>query len=303
MPMTVVTLTNVPSALRGDLTKWLQEISVGVYVGNINSRVREQLWNRIIDNINLGQATMTFWKSGELGYDFKIFNTKREVVYNEGIPLVLIPLPTCEKENLKRGFSKAAKLEKAKRYMKSNQFIDSTKDVSFIIIDVETTGLHADANRIIEIAALKVTGEKIATFQSFIQLENNNKIPKEIMNMTNITDEMLDKYGKPAEVVCSQFTDFVGDGILIGYNIKFDIDFINNELKRNKKAELKNKTICLMKLVKKEREFLLNYKLDTVLKEYSIVAKNPHRAFSDVEAEYELALKLNIFQQNMRTEC
>ena len=46
MPLTVLTLKNVPPSLKGDLTKWMQEIATGVYVGNINTRVREKLWDR-----------------------------------------------------------------------------------------------------------------------------------------------------------------------------------------------------------------------------------------------------------------
>ena len=42
MPFTVVTLKSVPPSLRGDLTKWMQEIAIGVYVGNFNSRIREK---------------------------------------------------------------------------------------------------------------------------------------------------------------------------------------------------------------------------------------------------------------------
>ena len=44
MPFTVITLKKVPNSLRGDLTRWMQEIATGVYVGNFNSRVREALW-------------------------------------------------------------------------------------------------------------------------------------------------------------------------------------------------------------------------------------------------------------------
>lgn len=47
MPFTVVTLKSVPPSLRGDLTKWMQEIATGVYIGNFNSKIREKLWNRI----------------------------------------------------------------------------------------------------------------------------------------------------------------------------------------------------------------------------------------------------------------
>ena len=51
MPFTVVTLKSVPPSLRGDLTKWMQEIAIGVYIGNFNSRIREKLWNRIQANV------------------------------------------------------------------------------------------------------------------------------------------------------------------------------------------------------------------------------------------------------------
>lgn len=40
MPLTVITLKNSPPSLRGDLTKWMQEISIGVYVGNFNTKIR-----------------------------------------------------------------------------------------------------------------------------------------------------------------------------------------------------------------------------------------------------------------------
>lgn len=58
--MIVITLTKVPNALRGDLTKWYQEIQTGVYVGNVSARVRDSLWLRIVENIGRGEATMVY---------------------------------------------------------------------------------------------------------------------------------------------------------------------------------------------------------------------------------------------------
>ena len=56
--MIVITLSKVPPSLRGDLTKWFQEVQTGVYVGNINARVRDALWERIQKNIGVnGEAT------------------------------------------------------------------------------------------------------------------------------------------------------------------------------------------------------------------------------------------------------
>ena len=49
--MVVITLSDCPSRVRGDITKWLCEISTGVYVGNLSARVRQELWNRICGNL------------------------------------------------------------------------------------------------------------------------------------------------------------------------------------------------------------------------------------------------------------
>ncbi len=55
MPLTVITVKNAPPSLRGDLTKWMQEIATGVYVGNFNTKVREQLWSRVKDSVSNGE--------------------------------------------------------------------------------------------------------------------------------------------------------------------------------------------------------------------------------------------------------
>lgn len=51
--MIVLTLTDCPIALRGDLTKWLLEINTGVYVGRVSARVRDYLWERVVRNIKM----------------------------------------------------------------------------------------------------------------------------------------------------------------------------------------------------------------------------------------------------------
>ena len=74
MPLTVITLKNVPPSLRGDLTKWMQEIATGVFIGNFNVRVREQLWSRVKDSVGNGEATLSFAHRNELGYHFDTIN-------------------------------------------------------------------------------------------------------------------------------------------------------------------------------------------------------------------------------------
>ena len=100
MPFTVITLKKSTPSLRGDLTKWMQEIATGVYIGNFNARIREKLWIRITETVGDGEATMSYAYRNEIGYQFVTWNTERENIDCDGIPLVLLPI--C-KEMLHKG--------------------------------------------------------------------------------------------------------------------------------------------------------------------------------------------------------
>lgn len=74
--MTVtICVTNCPPKLRGDLTKWLMEIDTGVFVGNLNARVRDAVWDRICSTIGNGRACMTFSTNNEQKLDFRIYHS------------------------------------------------------------------------------------------------------------------------------------------------------------------------------------------------------------------------------------
>lgn len=86
MPFTVITLKKVPPYMRGDLTKWMQEIDTGVYIGNFNTKIREELWKRVKENVGEGEATISYTYRNEIGYKFETLNTQREEIDFEGIP-------------------------------------------------------------------------------------------------------------------------------------------------------------------------------------------------------------------------
>lgn len=164
MPFTVITLKKVPNSLRGDLTRWMQEIATGVYVGNFNSRVREALWQRIIDTVGDGEATMSFAFRNEIGYSFQAINAARQVVDYDGIPLVLLPSENDEERDrsITAGFSNASKMHRARRVASPN--IDNVQR-EYVFLDIETTGLDVEKDRIIEVGSIKVSGEKEVMFQ------------------------------------------------------------------------------------------------------------------------------------------
>lgn len=287
MPLTVITLKNSPPSLRGDLTKWMQEIATGVYVGNFNTKIRQELWERVVESVGSGEATMTYAYRNEIGYKFETHNSNKIMIDFEGIPLVLTPQnPKEDKKENKLGFSKAAKMRKAKKYF---SFKSQEHTKAYIIIDLETTGLDPINDRIIEIGAIKI-GKENKEYSSIIW--QDIKLSEKISNITGISDEDIKK-GKDEKSAINEFIDFIGEDTLVGYNINFDIKFINEALKRQEKPKIKNMTYDVMQYVKNDKLFLKNYKLETVIKEYGINKSVPHRALEDVKIIQKLIAKLN----------
>ena len=56
--MTIVVLIAAPEGLRGHLTRWMVEVSAGVFVGTMNARIRDRLWDLLADRVGDGQAVM-----------------------------------------------------------------------------------------------------------------------------------------------------------------------------------------------------------------------------------------------------
>ncbi|AXQ78449.1 type I-E CRISPR-associated endoribonuclease Cas2 [Streptococcus chenjunshii] len=300
MPLTVITVTNVPPSLKGDLTKWMQEIATGVYVGNFNTKVREQLWERVQDNVGNGEATISYAYRNEIGYQFDTVNAQKKVADYDGIPLVMLPssLDTASREP-KLGFSDAARFRKIRKYTTpvKNR---NTPPSPYVVVDIETDGLNEHENTIIEIGAIKVNQNQIEEFEYLVHYDK--ALPKSISRLTGISQELLNREGMALSTVLQEFLNFIENLDLIGYGINFDIKFINRELAQLNYPLLKNKTHDLMRTVKNEKLFLPNYKLQTVLKAYGIEEKVPHRALPDSKLIYKLSTKVNKFWKKFNHE-
>ncbi len=292
MPFTVITLTRAAPNLRGDLTKWLQEIATGVYIGNINTKVREQLWARVLENIGNGEATISYGFRNELGYQFIVHNTKRNKIDFDGIPLVYIPSQRkTSYHSEKHGYSKAAQFQKAKQFSSTNFSV--FKNVALVFLDIETSGLDARKDKIIEIGAVKVIRGKSTKFSKLIKI--NGMLKQEITELTGITNELLNNEGVSLENALLELKEFIQHIPIIGFSISFDMSFLNKAIQELNMESLNNHTYDLIPFIKKERMFLKNYKLETVLKEYAIESKVEHRAVSDAKLILMLASKVNGF--------
>lgn len=296
MAMTVITISNAPMSLRGDLTKWMQEIATGVYVGDLNPRVREELWERVIQSVAKGQATLSYATRNELGYQFRTHRTKQINVSFDGIPLVMIPKEEDRlSDGLRPGFSNQAKFRQARKYAAKSK--KTTPIIPYIVVDIETSGLDPSKDDIIEIAALRVDPDNYGEFHCFIL--NERELPGEIVQLTGITDQILAEEGQDIPKALDGFVSFIGELPMVGYNLLFDIDFVNRHLREINKDTIKNRKIDLMGLVKKEMMFLKSYKLEDVLLAYGVDEPVLHRALNDARLTHVLSTKVNGFAKQL----
>lgn len=112
--MVTLVLTACPAGLRGDLTKWLMEISPGVFVGRPSARVRDELWIRTIDLCKDGKALLVYSTDNEQGLEFRVHNHDWVPVDHDGVMLMLRPASPSEPKR-RTGWSTARSIRRARR--------------------------------------------------------------------------------------------------------------------------------------------------------------------------------------------
>ena len=162
-----------------------------------------------------------------------------------------------------------------------------------VVFDVETTGLDAESCEIIEIGACKIQkGIITQTFQTLVKPKR--PIPDLITRITGIDNEMVKNSLNIGQVI-SDFIYFSKDCILSGYNVGFDMKFINNA---GKEVNY-NFTNIVEDTMAHAREKLLlkNFTLKSVAKNLEVSLNNAHRALNDAIATANVLLKLNIIEK------
>ncbi len=77
--MLVIVTENIPPRLRGYLAKWLLEVRAGVYIGNFSVKVRDMLWEEIINHIENGNVALCWSTNNEAGFDFETIGSNRRL--------------------------------------------------------------------------------------------------------------------------------------------------------------------------------------------------------------------------------
>jgi DNA polymerase III subunit alpha, Gram-positive type len=161
---------------------------------------------------------------------------------------------------------------------------------TFVVFDVETTGLSAVYDKIIELAAVKIRdGEIIDRFEAFAN--PHHRLSATTINLTGITDEMVQDAPEIEEVL-QKFKDWTGDSVFVAHNASFDMGFLNVGYKRMGYEKVKNPVIDTLELGRFLYPEFKNHRLNTLAKKFDIELTQHHRAIYDAEATGFLLMKM-----------
>ena len=157
----------------------------------------------------------------------------------------------------------------------------------FVVVDIETTGLNSDKDKITEIGAVKIRGGKIIDkFSCFVN--PGIPIPSFIVKLTGITDEMV-KDSPAIEYVLTEFLQFANNATLVAHNANFDLGFIRH-FARIIGEKVNNSVVDTLQLCRNLFPELGKYKLSVIAKHLGIGLENQHRAVDDSRATAEIFL-------------
>ena len=275
------------------MTKWFVEVNTGVYVGNINSRVRDEVWKRITENIGRGHATMVFSAPGEQHLDFRVHNSYWQPVDFDGIKLMRRPERTLSSDDVdvQTDLSKASV-----RHMVSKKRVtdcDMSKYCvsTYIVLDFETTGLDEQQNEIIEIAALYVEHDVIKDKLQLL-VRCSTPLPSAIVQLTGISgSEVIEKF-IPLDDALNEFFDFAESLPFLCYNAQFEQAFLSAACKRIGEEPMENRFIDALQMSKSLLYELDSFKLVNVADFLNIPHTTVHRALQDCEMTYGVYCKL-----------
>lgn len=160
-------------------------------------------------------------------------------------------------------------------------------DVTFCVIDLETTGGNRNEDLITEIGAVKVRrGEVLGTFQTLVN--PGRAIPPKISFLTGLTDAIVADAPR-IESVLPSLLSFLGDAVFVGHNVRFDLGFVQAALVRSGRDRWSGTVVDTVALARRlVRDEVPNCRLGTLADRFRFPHRPTHRALDDALATTDL---------------
>jgi DNA polymerase III epsilon subunit family exonuclease len=153
------------------------------------------------------------------------------------------------------------------------------RELMFVAVDVETTGLDPREEKVVEVGAFRF--DKSGARGSYEQLVNPGRpIPKPASAVHGITDRMV-AWSPSLTRILLDVVRFFGDSVLLAHNAKFDIGFFDVAFEEARVAPPANAILCTRELARVIYPGLSNYKLSTLANFLGIRPIEEHRALPD----------------------
>lgn len=164
------------------------------------------------------------------------------------------------------------------------------RETTFVVCDLETTGMAASAAGIIEIGAARVRGGRVV--DEFQQLINPGTwLPPFITRLTGIDDSMLAAQPSIAQA-WPRFVEFLGGDVLVAHNARYDLAFLNAAAVAHRGTALSNPVLCTLKLARRLLPTLKRRGLDALASHFALPLNDRHRALGDVRLTVEVLFHL-----------
>lgn len=323
--MVVINLSVCPRRLRGDLTLWLSEVATGVFVGQVSARVRENLWNRVLEHIGDGRAIMAYTTNNEQRYEVLTYRAERTIKDYDGLGLVYLPADSDEEmdsEEVKEGYSNISKHRKIQRITKrrasqntpepsiprtsasevetekpEKSEIETGKTEKYVFVDLETTGLHIWKDEIIELAFLVVVKNlSDGTFRKEYQFSQLIRpkiaLTKEITELTGIQNHQIQEEGGEIRTALEDLVGYLDQAILVGHNVQFDLKFLRKVCSEQGIPFPKTMVMDTYKMSLRAYGEFQSHTLENLSRELHLEHLPSHRALDDVMCTFDLFVEI-----------
>ena len=168
---------------------------------------------------------------------------------------------------------------------------DELETLSYVVVDVETTGMSASfGDRITEVAAVVVRGGRVAEqFQTLVNPER--PIPAMITALTHITPRMVRDAPRFRDIA-PELLRFLQGHVFVAHNAEFDWAFVSAEVARATNRQLTGRRLCTVRLARRVLPQLRSRKLDSLAQFYNVTITDRHRATGDALATAHILLRL-----------
>lgn len=158
---------------------------------------------------------------------------------------------------------------------------------SFTVIDLETTGLSPEWDLIIEVSAIKIcNGKIIDRFSSLTNTSYGIQLDSFISELTGISQEMIDE-APVINSVLPKYIDFIGNDIVIGHNVNFDINFLYDKNMEHMGVPFSNDYIDTMRLSRRIHPEFSHHRLSDLAERYGLDYSGAHRSLADCHITFE----------------